>query len=740
MNPLALRARSYRSFDEVDLDLPQGCVAVIGENGAGKSSLINLIDIALFGAESRSLADALSDDGATEMELELTFEHAGEVYRVRRGYSARGRGKTLVDFEKLTMEDRLGPARDTGFSPLTCESTRETDALIEKTIGLSRATFRASAFLSQGDGAAFTDAKPADRKTILAEVLGLDVWGRLGDLAKADRRGAEAELQRLAGETDQTRTLVASKEDVARDRGSAAADEAETKIQLATVEAELVDLEARYRVAHDQAAQRQALAVQVKAAKAELERLVAEDARATDAVEMVRLAEQELASLPVLAETGPLVERERQLVAAISEHERARLAHAAAQKDALTASEKKMALIQRHGELKVNAAEIYDAVAALERSTHARCDRCKQILEGDSRQIAVKSMTSEAEALHAEADALLAEADAIVLPEIPAAPEGDPPTGELAEVRSQLETIQRQLQQRVRLEERVTQQQPLIVNRPAPEKIREAHASVTETEQALDEIEPVDLAAIQRQGEAARARASSLRDLHTTRVAVVARLDERLAQIAKAEQRLAEIGERETALHAEVSLCQTLERAYGRDGIPALVIENAAVPYIEAEAARILAALGGTTAACTVELRTQAALKSGDGLRDTLDVIIVGDNGERAYETFSGGERTRINLALRIALARLLAHRRGAESRLLAIDEPEFLDEAGTVALVDVLRGLQDDFDRVYLISHVPSLRDSFDDVIAVSKKDGRSRIEGQWAGIAADITDAAHV
>jgi exonuclease SbcC len=138
-----------------------------------------------------------------------------------------------------------------------------------------------------------------------------------------------------------------------------------------------------------------------------------------------------------------------------------------------------------------------------------------------------------------------------------------------------------------------------------------------------------------------------------------------------------------------------------------------------------------------VELRTQRELKSGDGLREALDIVVVSEGGAvRPYETFSGGERTRINLALRIGLARLLSHRRGADSRVLVIDEPEFLDEPGTQALADVLRGLSE-FDRIYLVSHVPTLRDAFDTAIVVTKENGRSEIayppdRAQTIGVAA--------
>jgi exonuclease SbcC len=163
------------------------------------------------------------------------------------------------------------------------------------------------------------------------------------------------------------------------------------------------------------------------------------------------------------------------------------------------------------------------------------------------------------------------------------------------------------------------------------------------------------------------------------------------------------------------------ERAYGRDGIPALILENAAIPQIETEANRILAELGTSF---TVELRTLRELKSG-GLAEALDIVVVGTTGERPYETFSGGERTRLNLALRIALARLLAHRRGAEVRALVVDEPEFLDEAGIARLVEVLRGLSADFERTYLISHAPALREAFDEVLTVTKVGDSSAIAG---------------
>jgi exonuclease SbcC len=193
------------------------------------------------------------------------------------------------------------------------------------------------------------------------------------------------------------------------------------------------------------------------------------------------------------------------------------------------------------------------------------------------------------------------------------------------------------------------------------------------------------------------------------------RLDELADQVRGITDRVRQLAD-------ELELVGLCERAYGRDGIPTMIVENAAVPQIETEANRILAELGTSF---TVELRTQRELKTG-GVAESLDIIVVGPGGQaRAYETFSGGERTRLNLALRIALARLLAHRRGAEVRVLVVDEPEFLDEPGVARLAEVLRGLSADFERTILISHQPALREAFDGVLTVVKTDGISAIAG---------------
>lgn len=729
MTPLRLRADNFRTFETLDLEFERGLVGILGElrdapagadsNGAGKSSILEAIDIALFGR--RSLAGFLTrGDVADTMTLELTFRHGVNEYRVRRSYSAKGRGKTVVDFE-------VQPDISLEWEPLTCESSKATDALICQTIGLSRDTFRNSSYLRQGDGSYADPARdPKQRKDLLAEaVLGRDpVWPLLQDAAHGDRRAAEQELQKLAGETEQARIVFETKKNVELDHTETLAAEKEAAAELAAAEVQVSAVEERYRAARDLVQARVAAEAEATAAARSLEQLREAETRVVEASKQLTGARDEIAMLTTAPQTDHLVEREQALIADIAAHEEAAREHSLAKRRLEDATIARNNLLARADELNKTAGILLGkADSVLEHIGDAKCDRCEQTLGQEAAVRAATSYRVEAETISGQAGRLHAEAMALEIPVVPAAPEGDAPTAALRTVRGQLAAAQQAQQQRVRLEERIQNCEAAIKAEPdIADRVALAVALVTEKRAALGELEPVDVQSIEKAGALCRANVTAARAAVEQRRIELARLDEKIKAVLAAEQQLANAAARTTDLHAEVELTAALERACGRDGIPALILENSAIPYLEVEASRILAALGTSY---RVELRTQAALKSGDGLKDTLDVVILDDTGEAPYDDFSGGEQTRIGLALRIALARLLAHRRGAESRLLALDEPSYLDGAGMNALLDVLRTLLDDFDTILVVSHVPELRDSLDQTITVVKDSSRSRIDG---------------
>ncbi|MBE9473738.1 MAG: SMC family ATPase [Chloroflexi bacterium] len=166
----------------------------------------------------------------------------------------------------------------------------------------------------------------------------------------------------------------------------------------------------------------------------------------------------------------------------------------------------------------------------------------------------------------------------------------------------------------------------------------------------------------------------------------------------------------------QVAQHKQLERAFGKDGVPALLIEQA-LPQIESKANEILDRL--TMGDMSVRFVTQAAYKDKhrDDLRETLEIQISDSAGVRDYEMFSGGEAFRVNFAIRLALSEILSQRAGARLQTLVIDEGFGSQDAlGRQRLVEAINLVRQDFAKILVITHIDELKESFPNRIEVEK------------------------
>ena len=100
-----------------------------------------------------------------------------------------------------------------------------------------------------------------------------------------------------------------------------------------------------------------------------------------------------------------------------------------------------------------------------------------------------------------------------------------------------------------------------------------------------------------------------------------------------------------------------------------------------------------------------------------LDIRISDESGVRPYENYSGGEQFRVNFAIRIALSQVLSRRAGAKLQTLVVDEGfGSQDPNGRQRLVEAIREIQDDFERILVITHIDELREAFPARIEVTK------------------------
>jgi DNA repair protein SbcC/Rad50 len=166
----------------------------------------------------------------------------------------------------------------------------------------------------------------------------------------------------------------------------------------------------------------------------------------------------------------------------------------------------------------------------------------------------------------------------------------------------------------------------------------------------------------------------------------------------------------------QIARHRTLERAFGKDGVPALLIEQA-LPQIESKANEILDRLSDGQMSIRFVTQTEYKDRKRDDLKETLEIQISDSAGIRNYEMYSGGEAFRVNFAIRLALSEILAQRKGARLQTLIIDEGfGSQDTQGRQRLIEAINLVKNDFVKILVITHLDELKDAFPTRIEVEK------------------------
>jgi exonuclease SbcC len=197
MIPARLTLKNFMSYGEEpeSLDFDGVRVACLsGDNGNGKSALLDAMSWALWGRTRASVTRSVTDDdlirlGADDVEVQFDFYASGSRFRVLRR-RRRGRAGGAWDLSRLTPEGE--------YAPLGAGGLRDTGREIVRLIGMEYETFLNSAYLQQGRADEFTRQTPDNRKRILGEILGLTRFdfleSRSRDISR-ERRQAMDELE-----------------------------------------------------------------------------------------------------------------------------------------------------------------------------------------------------------------------------------------------------------------------------------------------------------------------------------------------------------------------------------------------------------------------------------------------------------------------------------------------------------------------------------------------------------------
>ncbi|MDR3222755.1 MAG: SMC family ATPase [Methanobrevibacter sp.] len=165
--------KNFKSYLDTTVDFQQGINMVIGENGAGKSTILEAISFALFKKHTGILNDLIKLDKDKEVEkrrkmsVTLEFRANGVLYRVKRERSKTS-SKAL-----LFMEDKDSLIEDNDFVRMV-SGDNEVNKEIQNIINLDSELFLNAIYIKQGEIANLISKTPSERKKLISKLLGVE--------------------------------------------------------------------------------------------------------------------------------------------------------------------------------------------------------------------------------------------------------------------------------------------------------------------------------------------------------------------------------------------------------------------------------------------------------------------------------------------------------------------------------------------------------------------------------------
>ena len=168
---------------------PVHIACISGDNGYGKTALLDAITWAIWGKARAKTQDELVNVARNTMFVELDFFAGESRYRVTRTYT-KGRGASSGKSE-LNLSIIIGNT----VTSLMANTIRETEEKIVNLLNMDYETFINTSYLKQGDSNRFTSSRPTDRKKILADLLDLSYYERLESASKQHSRQLQNDVE-----------------------------------------------------------------------------------------------------------------------------------------------------------------------------------------------------------------------------------------------------------------------------------------------------------------------------------------------------------------------------------------------------------------------------------------------------------------------------------------------------------------------------------------------------------------
>lgn len=677
-----LRLKNIRTYEDWEVTLPRGSILFEGGIGSGKSTLLLAIEFALFGLGNEKGTTLLSI-GKNHGEVELDIEASGKEVRLHRSL-VRGR-KSSVNQGALVpagvKQDECWleyDGRRWAYSP------KEMKEAVLKMLGYNEpqdpkaksVIFRYAVYTPQEEMKEILSQAPEGRLQTIRKAIRLEEYKTAQENAQNIAKDLTSRVKPLL---EEVKKLPATKEEI---------EQLEARLPglkegVSKTEEEMMDVEIAIR---GHKAVREDL-------RKKLEGLAAEARREQELSNALRELERRTAGLvaAIRANSEKAAALRKRIDEANSSLQKPSTAFAEVDESLHRA---KVALAQEM-EMQGKLAQIHRSLASLvERRV---CPTCDQPVDNEEFKSRLKAARLELDASITKRSALEKEVGRL---------EGEGKAAMIYE--NAISSISEQQERVYDMEHQIStdgeELSMLKAQRPELDtRIKGAAEAATGYEKANEEFRKneSEIASLER-------REDQLKNIKVNDQLELARLETKLGELRERKEGLESYRDRAEGVKEYVSwLGEYFAPALARMELTILTSTNL---EFDEEFGRWFSFL--------VEDSTK-----GVRIDEDFTPSVTQDSYEQEVANLSGGERTALALAYRLALNKTVQRRAGVDSGLLILDEPTdgfSKDQIGKIG--DMLNEL--DLEQAIIVSHERELEGAVDHIFRVSKEDGRSRVQ----------------
>jgi len=191
----------FLSHSDTKLQFDDDTTVFVGQNGAGKSSIIDAITFALFGNHTRKNNKSLIRRGANQGFARIKFSANGKNYQALRKIDSKGALTAQFSEESNgTLKTIAEGERKQFDESMTVQ--------IENTLGIDFEKLKIASIVQQGELDAIIKAKPKEFKELLNAIIGIDRLDIALSSMKTVQKDFRSHIQEKLGYDDTQIQLV----------------------------------------------------------------------------------------------------------------------------------------------------------------------------------------------------------------------------------------------------------------------------------------------------------------------------------------------------------------------------------------------------------------------------------------------------------------------------------------------------------------------------------------------------